>query len=87
MTLSRDDSIRLIRSLILTATDEMREMRLNKSDYHVIEKLKVHSPIHEDDLKRKVSIPDSYLDKSMIVLRKIGLIREQDGYIDLEVIK
>ena len=87
MTLSHDDTIRLIKSLILKATDEMCEMRLKYADFHVIEKLKIHAPIHVEDLNRQVSIPDSYFDRSIKKLKMLGLIIEDDGHIELEIIK
>lgn len=81
--LDSNDAKRLIRSLIISNTDDMRDLRLNKFDFHMIKTLKKLEPVGIEKLGRLTSLPDSYIVKSIKTLEKCELITVTHGIIEL----
>ena len=81
--LSKEDAKRLIRSLMISNTEEMRELRLNKFDFHMIKTLKKLAPVKVEELGKLAGLPDSYVIKSVKTLKKCELITETFGIIEL----
>lgn len=81
--LDSNDAKRLIRSLILSNTNDMRDLRLNKFDFHMVKTLKKLAPVEIEGLGKLTGLPDSYVVKSIKTLEKCELITVTYGIIEL----
>ena len=87
MKLTDAQATTLIRSLQASNPSAMRDTRLSNTDYHLIYHLKRLGATAIHTLTEKTSLPESYLNRSILNLTDAGLIKSESGYVEMEVIK